>query len=128
MKKLLIFALTILIIINSLPAVILAAEADTTGKTNYALNGEVIARPEVTISNSNLTGTHKSIYYTDFTEDTHIACVWLWEHVSLISDTGEVLLATSIPERATINEFLYMNHDYVYVRTKDEERIYQILK
>lgn len=51
MKKLLIFALTILIVINSLSAAILAAEADTTGKTNYALTGEVIARPNCYTSN-----------------------------------------------------------------------------
>lgn len=45
MKKILIFALSLLIMVGSFSATTFAAEADTTGKTNYALTGEVIARP-----------------------------------------------------------------------------------
>ncbi|MBQ6937148.1 MAG: discoidin domain-containing protein, partial [Clostridia bacterium] len=51
MKKILIFALSLLIMVGSFSATSFAAEADTTGKTNYALTGEVIARPNCYTSN-----------------------------------------------------------------------------
>ena len=88
--------------------------------------GNIISEVNVSISQSNWAGNSiKSFFYTDFTETTHIACIYLSQYAYIISDSGELLLYIT-PGEYGIDNFLYMNNDYLVCNEKNGYRVYRI--
>lgn len=91
-------------------------------------SGSVVGTVNANVSGSTLSGTRKSMFYTDFSEGTNIACIYLYKKAWLVSNTGEILLSIEINSYDDLEDFLYMNNDYVVVQKKDGYHVYEIQK
>lgn len=88
--------------------------------------GQVVSTVDVSVGKSTLGGFEESFFYTDFTETTHLACIYLHEKAYIISDAGEVLAyANTKSYRGMPEEFLYMNNDYL-ILCSNEVCVYKI--
>lgn len=88
--------------------------------------GNIVSNVDVSVGASTLGGNTKSFFYTDFTEATHIACIYLYEKAYLISDSGEILLSGKTDSYASINTWLYMNNDYLVFCGGESTSVYKI--
>lgn len=88
-------------------------------------SGEIIGTFNGSVSGSTLGGSVSTFFYTDFTETTHLACIYLYEKAYLISDTGETLLTTT-KSSTNVGSFLYMNDEYLVFHANDGYDIYKI--